>query len=104
MNKFRDTTVVVRRRCDDRQRARYRIEDIANLHLRDIGAAGARRVALYGYVWCDAMLEGELAHQCARGDGAHQIRVCVLEKDNASGVYAELMGRIDEGAQVTFAR
>jgi len=88
--------VVVRRRCGDKQRAIYRVEDIAGLHMQEVNGAVAKRSELHGYVWCNALLQGELAHECARGSGAHRLKVCVLRKDNPPAVYQQLLDRIGE--------
>ena len=90
------STVTVRRRCTDKQRAIYRVEDIAGLHMQEVNGTVAKRLELHGYVWCDALLQGELAHECARGSGAHKIKVCVLRKDNSPAVYQQMVDRIDE--------
>jgi len=65
-------------------RAVYRLDDIGGLHLHEFIIGNT---ALHVYVWCDASLEGELAHECARGSGAHGIKVCVLPSDNSTPVY-----------------
>ncbi len=45
---------------------------------------------LYGYVSCDDMTDGEIAHSCMHGMGPHIIKVCVLKKDNPD-IYDELI-------------
>ena len=37
---------------------------------------------LHGYVWCDAMIAGELAHTCTHGPPPHRIKVCITKKGN----------------------
>jgi hypothetical protein len=37
---------------------------------------------LHGYVWCDGMIAGELAHSCRHGPGPHRIKVCITKIDN----------------------
>jgi hypothetical protein len=37
---------------------------------------------LHAYVWCDKMIGGELAHSCQHGAGPHDIKVCIVKKDN----------------------
>jgi hypothetical protein len=41
---------------------------------------------VYGYVMCDAMLDGELAHSGVHGDCPHRIKVVVVAKDNSTAV------------------
>jgi hypothetical protein len=96
MHQINGSTVMVRRRCGDKQRAIYRVEDIAELHMQEVNGAVAKHSELHGYVWCDALLQGELAHECARGSGAHRIKVCVLQKDNSPVIYQQMLDRIGE--------
>ena len=42
----------------------------------------ANRHYLHGYVWCDGMIAGELAHRCSHGPPPHRITVCVTKKGN----------------------
>ena len=46
----------------------------------DYGRTGAS--LQYGYIWCDDLVEGEVAHSCAHGPGPHRIKVVVVKKDN----------------------
>jgi hypothetical protein len=39
---------------------------------------------LCGYVWCDAAVEGEVAHSCRHGEDPQRIKVCVVKKDNTN--------------------
>ena len=86
--------VVVRRHWNDWRLARYRLEDIWNVRW-DTTSGGAQVPApqpfLHGYVQCDAMVEGELSHSCMHGDGPHNIKVCVVKKDNPLNVYNRLV-------------
>jgi hypothetical protein len=70
MHQINGSTVVVRRRCDDKKRATYRVQDVSELHMQEVNGTAAKRSELHGYVWCDALLQGELAHECAPGSGA----------------------------------
>ena len=63
-------TVWVRRQWNDWRQARYGLNQIDGLHIDDLsGGINARspRPFLQGYVWCDGMIEGELAHSCRHG-------------------------------------
>jgi plasmid stabilization system protein ParE len=42
----------------------------------------ANRYYLHGYVWCDGMISGVLAHTCRHGPPPHRIKVCVTKKGN----------------------
>jgi hypothetical protein len=37
---------------------------------------------VYGYVLCDGMIDGELAHSCRHGPPPHEIKVCITKKHN----------------------
>jgi hypothetical protein len=85
-----DTCVWVRRQWNDHRQALYRLEDIRGLHWDSVSGgvrAKAPQQFLHGYVDCDAMLEGEIAHSGLHGPCPHSIKVCVLKKDNDPKVY-----------------
>lgn len=44
---------------------------------------------IHGYVWCD-MVQGDIAHSCAHGPGPHNIKVCLVKKDNSREVWNRL--------------
>jgi hypothetical protein len=88
-----DETVTVRRQWNDWRHATVRIKDIGGLHLSDTsGGVHARspRAFLHGYVLCDSFIDGEVAHSCRHGSGPHNIKVCIVQKDNTKQVYAAL--------------
>lgn len=75
-----DTLISVRRHPSDWQTARFRLRDIRGF--RWDGTSGgvgraASHTALFGYVWCNAARDGEVAHSCSHGPGPHEIKVCV---------------------------
>ena len=93
-----EQTVKVRRQWNDHRIATYRIADVHGLHWSEMSGginARAPREFLSGYVLCDEMLGGELAHSCRHGRPPHQIKVCVTKKDNSKGVYATLLRRME---------
>jgi hypothetical protein len=78
----------VRRHFDHRHRAAYRIIDVTGLHWsRRSGGKKhrANRPYLHGYVWCDAMIVGAVAHSCRHGPPPHRIKVCIVKVDNKKG-------------------
>jgi len=86
-------TVWVRRQWNDWRQACFRLDDVEGLDFSDTSGgvvARAPRKFLHGYVACDAMLEGDLAHSCRHGNGPHRIKVCIVKKDNSKEVYAKL--------------
>jgi hypothetical protein len=77
--------VWVRRQFDDRRHAAYRLADASGWHWSDISGGvmhRANRHYLHAYVWCDAMIAGELAHRCEHGPPPHRIKVCITKKGN----------------------
>ena len=44
---------------------------------------------IHGYVWCD-IVQGDIAHSCAHGPGPHNIKVCLVKKDNSREVWNRL--------------
>ena len=91
--KPKQETVWVRRQWNDWRQARYGLDQIEGLHMDDLsGGVYVRspRPFLHGYVWCDGMIEGELAHSCRHGQGPHRIKVCVVQKDNPKAIYEKL--------------
>lgn len=80
-----EPTVVVRRQWNDYRKATYRLADISDLHWdRYSGGvfAYAPQPFIHGYVQCDAMLSGELAHSGTHGSCPHRIKVCLTKIDN----------------------
>jgi hypothetical protein len=85
--------VLVRRQWNDRRVAKFRVEDIGDLHWSRLSGgvrSRAPREFLHGYVLCCDMLDGELSHSCRHGRGPHSIKVCVVKKDNAASVFTRL--------------
>ncbi len=77
--------VRVRRQWNDYRLAAYPLSEVEGLHWSDISGgiqATAPRSFVHGYVWCDRMIAGELAHSCAHGRGPHRIKVCITKKHN----------------------
>lgn len=78
----------------DTQTAKYdfrRFEDphwsIENYHRE----AKVPQIQIHGYVDCDKMLEGEVAHSCPPGTGPHRVKVSVLEGFNDPDAFNELL-------------
>ncbi|MDO8876335.1 MAG: hypothetical protein Q7V40_09535 [Pseudolabrys sp.] len=77
--------VWVRRQFDDHRHAAYRLADASGWHWSDLSGGvrhRANRRYLHSYVWCDAMIAGELAHTCRHGPPPHRIKVCITKKGN----------------------
>ena len=78
--------VWVRREFKGRnRRAAYRIADVSGLHWSSRSGGlqrRANRLYLHGYVWCDAMIVGAVAHSCRHGPPPHRIKICIVKVDN----------------------
>jgi hypothetical protein len=88
--------VWVRRQWNDYRRARYRLSDTQGAHWDTVSggvAATAPQPFIHLYVWCDEMIEGELAHSCRHGAGPHHVKVCVLKGENEPEAYAALLAQ-----------
>lgn len=85
--------VKVRRHWNDWRIATYHLADLGGVHW-DTMSGGVQSTApqpfLHGYVVCAQMLDGELAHSGAHGPCPHEIKVCVVKKDNAPTIFAGL--------------
>lgn len=74
------TVVTVRRQWNDWRHATYLLDDIDGLHWSDFSGGimvAAPRPFVHGFVLCDRMLGGELAHSCRHGPPPHKIKVCM---------------------------
>jgi hypothetical protein len=84
--------VQVRRQPGDWRLARYELENISNLRWGFVGGGIQRRTQwhVYGYVWCNAMIDGRLAHSCRHGPPPHNIKVCITKKYNEK-IWAKIL-------------
>jgi hypothetical protein len=77
--------VKVRRQWNSTRIAIYRLADVTDIAWRKYsGGLGhkANRRYLHGYVLCDQMVEGRVAHSCKHGPKPHTIKVCITRKGN----------------------
>jgi hypothetical protein len=80
-----ESTLTVRRQWNNRKQAVYRFEDVCDLHWSQRSGGilrRANRFYVHGYVMCDQMIAGRVAHSCKHGEGPHRIKVCVIKKLN----------------------
>lgn len=92
-------TIWVRRQWNDWRDALYPLDDIENPHWDNFSGgiqSQAPQYFIHGYVWCDAMIEGELAHSCAHGEGPHRIKICVVKSANSKNAYKNLLAKVKE--------
>lgn len=87
-----ETYIWVRRQWDGTP-AKYLWEDFRGAHWdQEAGGRGGRQPQLFifGYVPCDRAIEGEIGHSGSHGACPHQIKVCVVAKDNTKSIMALL--------------
>lgn len=94
-----DFPVYVRRGPTDGWTAVCMFSQIQRLHWDGI-TGGVRRVTpypmIFGYVYCDRFISGEVAHTCAHGGPApHLIKVCLIKKLNM-GNWARILQIVGE--------
>jgi hypothetical protein len=81
-----DTRVLnVRRQPADWRVAQYDRAHVSGLHWIDVSGGVSATLThsfVHGYVLCNAMISGELAHSCRHGPPPHSVLVCLLKKDN----------------------
>lgn len=86
--------VSVRRQWNSWEVAEVAVGEVAN-PLWDLAGGGVKETApealIYGYVLCDAIISGSLAHSCLHGTAPHSIKVCILRKDNSPRLYNHFM-------------
>lgn len=88
--------VHVRRQPNDWRTAAYRVEDVEGIRFdRTTGGVNVTmsHEALCGYVWCDGMIEGKLAHSCEHGPPPHLIKIVIPKACNDLKLWANLAGR-----------
>ena len=87
-----DTLVVVRRQWNDWRQAKVKFSALDGIRWDRISGgvgAPAPQPFIHGYIWPDAIVEGEVAYS-----GRHQyntIKVCVVKKDNSREIFAKLV-------------
>lgn len=90
---MKEEHVWVRRQWSDYRRAKYGLADVQKIHWSDT-SGGVNAVSphffLHGYVPCDGMLEGELAHSGTHGPCPHDIKVCITKSDNDQGLFSKI--------------
>lgn len=84
--------VRVRRQPSDWRIAAYDIRSVSRLRWDNIGGGIQRgsAVHVYGYVLCNEMVGGELAHSCRHGPPPHEIKVCITKMHN-DGIWRDII-------------
>ena len=87
------TLVRVRRQWNDQRIGTVRWSDLGNPRW-DIVSGGTQvrspQPFIHAYVYCDKV-RGNIAHSCNHGPGPHNIKVCLVKKDNSKEVWNYLM-------------
>lgn len=82
--------VSVRRAWNSWEVAEVYVGDVTN-PLWDVVGGGVKETPpealIYGYIWCDAIVSGSIAHSCLHGTAPHSIKVCILRRDNSPRIY-----------------
>lgn len=88
-----EPVVKVRRHWNDWREATYATGAVEGLHWSTMsgGIGGsAPGYFLHGYVRCDGMIDGEVAHSGIHGPCPHRIKVCIVKKANERCVFDAL--------------
>ena len=86
-------TIIVRRHWDDFRQAKFLLSAVDGMHWDNTSGGVGRsspHMMIYGYVYCDQIIEGELAHSCSHGPAPHRIKVVVVAKDNPPALVKRL--------------
>ena len=99
-----DPTVLVRRQWNDHRIGEVRLEDLLNIKW-DQQSGGVRTRSpypmIYGYIWCNALIGGDVGHSCQHGPPPNEVKVCVCRKDNDPGIYRSLKGQAGTKPPIT---
>ena len=87
------SAVRVRRQWNDHQIGVVRWSDTRDPHWDSVsGGTQARspQPFIHAYVMCNRV-KGDIAHSCAHGPGPHNIKVCLVKKDNSKEVWTRIL-------------
>ena len=91
-----DVLVVVQRDWNGWRKAMAPVTALQGVHWRQ--PAGAPRPLIHAYVTCDALVSGDVPHECAGGGTPHRLLVCVLKCHTAASVFESLVAKADGAA------
>jgi hypothetical protein len=95
--RMQEPALYVRRQWNDWKIARVALSDFEGSHWSNVSGgiqATAPRDFIHGYILCNRILSGEIAHSCRHGRGPHVIKVCIVQKDNDPEVFARIRASI----------
>ena len=85
--------IQIRRQWNDWRIAEVSFDKIEGLRWDKLSGgvrAPAPQPFIHGYVSC-ADVDGDLAHSCRHGEGPHNIKVCIVKKDNSTEIWKKLL-------------
>lgn len=92
-----DDLVSVRRAWNSGEIAQVYVGDVSS-PLWDIIGGGTKETPpeafIYGYIMCDTIVSGGVAHSCLHGTGPHSIKVCILRRDNLPRIYNHFLNLV----------
>ncbi|NQU77368.1 hypothetical protein HQ544_01585 [Candidatus Falkowbacteria bacterium] len=94
MKRKNSQIVHIRRQWNDWKIGGVELMKIENLHWDTISGgvhAASPQPFIHGYVWCNDIIKGEIAHSCEHGTGPHNIKVCIVKKDNSPEIFKKLL-------------
>lgn len=99
MDKNREKYVNIKRQPSDSKMGTTFFRNLKEVHWDNIsGGVHARsgQYLLYGYIYCNQIIKGEISHSCAHGPAPHKIKVFIPIKDNDKDIIMELKKIADE--------
>ena len=86
------TPVQIRRDWNDHRIGTVEWSQLRSPHWDNISGGEQNRTPqpfIHGFVWCDEV-QGDIAHSCIHGPPPHDIKVCLVKKDNSKEVWIRL--------------
>ena len=94
-----DDALCVRRQPLDTRVVEVKVADLRRPHWSDVSGGVGRRAPrqfVHGYISCDLIPDdADFGHSCLHGPPPHDIKVCVVAKDNSRSVMTRLKERAD---------
>jgi hypothetical protein len=87
-----ESLVVVQRDWNGWKKAMAPLTAIRGVHWRQ--PLGAPRPMIHAYVDCDALVSGDVPHDCGSG-AAHQLLVCILKCHTCAAIFDQLAAQAD---------
>ncbi len=91
MSTVPDLLVVVQREWNGWQKAMTPLSALEDIHWRQ--PAGAPRPLIHAYVACEALVSGDVPHDCAGAGPGHRLLVCVFKCHTPAEAFQRLVDR-----------